>query len=217
MENDWQTIYANFISEIQSAVPYGSDQLKRISTNSANEILRCLLLMAFRNPDFDFFGIYPSVEKALIIPLFDALSNGNPNSEWNQSPLILKRGYWITEVYKALFGISKSAFDAAITATRKHLKLVLFEIGQNCDGEFITSDNPAFFHISAIEAINRNGIYFPISPKHLLMLARSDQHKMNEIAYRTVGIQDIKTINRIILNESNHSIISRQKHLGYLL
>ena len=117
-----------------------------------------MFLMAFRNPDFDFAGVYPSIEQTIILPLVDSLNGGKPESGWNQVPKVAKRGHWIAEVYKALFGDKKSAFDTMVTKAKKQLKFLLYEA--NCDGEFITSDNPAFFHISHVEAKNHNAIYF---------------------------------------------------------
>ena len=215
IENDWQSILSSFIREVQYATLTGIEKLRRISLDSTNNILIAMFLMAFRNPNFDFAGVYPSVEKAIILPLFESLSNGNPASEWNQVPKVLRRGYWITEVYKALFGNKKSAFDAMITNAKKHLKFMLFEA--NCEGEFITSDNPAFFHISHVEAINNNAIYFPLSPRYLLLLVRTGDSNLNEVAYRSVNLNDLRKLNRIILNESHHTIISSRKHIAYLI
>lgn len=215
IENDWQSILSCFLHEVQYAAPMGPEKTRTISPDSTNNMLISVFLMAFRNPDFDFAGVYPSVEKAIILPLFESLSNGNPASEWNQVPKILRRGYWITEVYKALFGNKKSAFDAMITNAKKHLKFMLFEA--NCDGEFITSDNPAFFHISNVESKNNNAIYLPLSPKHLLSLVRTDKSNLDEVAYRSVDLNDLRKINRIILNESRHTVISSRKHIAYLI
>ena len=173
--------------------------------------------MAFRNPSFDFGGIYPSIEKRILIPLFEALSGGDSHSEWNHAPHIVKRGYWITEIYKALFGDKNGAFEAMTLNAKRQLQFILFEVSDINDGEFITSDTPAFFHVNHVEAKNNNAIYFPLTPNYLLVLVHKNNSNINEVAYKQVLLHGVRKYNAIILNESCNTVISRKKHIANLL
>ena len=217
IENDWQSIYANFITAANRARPSGAEKLRHISPDITNRMLLSLFLMAFRNPSFDFAGIYPMFEDAIITPTFEALSDGDPQNPWAKYPQIIKRGFWITEIYKALFGVKKSAFSAMINNARKHLKIILFEAKADCGGVFITSDNPAFFHISRVELTNMNGVFFPLSPKHLIFLAYAEKGTIYDIDYRLINLYDLQKLNRIILSESVNSVISNRKYISNLL
>lgn len=74
-------------------------------------------------------------------------------------------------------------------------------------GKFITSDNPSFQHISYVEANNMKGYYFPISPKHMLLIARGSD-EINNVDYRMADRELVKKFNRIIALHSNKLIVS---------
>lgn len=95
---------------------------------------------------------------------------------------------------------------------KKECQIVLYRILSDNEGYFITSDNPAFEFKSNITLENRNGFYFPLTPKYLLMICRNDEGCFGKIAYRTVKNKEIKEINNIILNSATENIVSTEKH-----
>ena len=52
-----------------------------------------------------------------------------------------------------------------------------------------------------------NGYYFPISPKHMLLIARGSD-EINNVDYRMADRELVKKFNRIIALHSNKLIVS---------
>lgn len=83
-------------------------------------------------------------------------------------------------------------------------------------GSFITSDNPAFMFLSNVTKNNRNGLYLPLTPHHLLLIGKGTDDIENVDMYGLTN-KGVRLYNNIILNKAKNEIISMCKHLGYIL
>ena len=93
---------------------------------------------------------------------------------------------------------------------------MLYKCWEN-QGTFITSDKPAFEHISLVEATNFNSIICPLTPKYLMMVMKGESNSLRNVNFRRANNQLIRKLNNIILNNSQNAIVSDCKHLGYIL
>ena len=117
---------------------------------------------------------------------------------------------WFTELYRMFFKNSGGFYHTALAKTVENCQMILFEAYPTA-GSFITSDNPAFRHISVVESQNLNGSYFPIDPKHLIFIARGEDN-INRIDYRMANEELVKKFNRIIVSHKTNTIIANTKY-----
>lgn len=217
VENSWTKTMKGFIGDVQKSLPDKANyNLRKISVESAMHMVEMTFYMAFRNPEFDCLGVYSAISNTL----FNVLANGTEDVEkkcqWQSLSNQMHHGMWLTEISKALFH-QKGAFQKLCIETCKRCKIILFEVETAEQGQFITSDNPSFWYNNCLERENHNGIYFPLSPQHLLLFAQGNDGDISTIDYRTVRNRDIRTLNRIIANSSIKTIVSNCKHLGFIL
>ena len=128
------------------------------------------------------------------------------------------RGLWLTEIYRGLFNHKNGFTSEFLSQGLTNLGIIIFRIATETDGSFITSDNPVVFQKMCVTT-NRcpNGIYFPLTPQFLLFLGKRTEGTINDVIFRTVGNNDVREINRVILNGAQKAIVSTNKHLGYIL
>ena len=110
--------------------------------------------------------------------------------------------------------------DADLTKSRVHY-LGYSLILSNCqmilfrrNGEarsFVTSDNPAFSHVSFVERENSNGLYFPLTPDYLLMIVKGSGG-IEIIDYRYADNDTVRKINQKIASHKNEKLISNQRY-----
>jgi hypothetical protein len=102
-----------------------------------------------------------------------------------------------------------------VKMTFQGCQMILFEAYDGA-GSFITSDNPAFEHISAVERNNNNGFIFPITTKYLIFIAKGTE-EINVVDHRFANTDTIRYFNRIIAQHKTDTLISIQKDISNLL
>lgn len=209
VENRWEKVLKEFLAPFPTVDGRGQFNYSFSNTQSVINMLEMLTLMMCRNPKFDLLSFFPWIKDQILIPVYSQVGNV---AEAN----VMMRGIWLAEIYKGLFGgsgFSKSFIDSAASG----LGIVLFRVANDSEGSFITSDNPVVYYKLLVESSNSNGIYFPLTPQFTLFLGRRSDEQINSVVFRTVCNQDIRRINRIILNTAETSIVSTEQHLGYIL
>lgn len=215
VETHFESLIGNFLNEVENAQCNIYSKCRVIQEETAKAAFEILILMACRNPLFDCFGLYPSIVNMYFDPIIDL--NADDSEFLKHAAQTMKRGVWLTEIYKILYNEKNNIADVVWKQFKKMCRFLLFHVEDGADYGFITSDNPAVYYINNIEIENHNGIYFPLSPDYLLMAARSSDGAINEIDYRTASIQDVRLLNRIIRSAADEQIISRQKNICYIL
>lgn len=114
--------------------------------------------------------------------------------------------YWLIDLYKMMTGGTGyyNTFLKSFYAKVSHI--ILFTTKGN--DSFITSDNPFFIEKNNSE----KGIYFPITPKHLIFLPviKNDFSSDYEGIYlktETINSKEIEKLNAIIKRNANKSIV----------
>lgn len=131
---------------------------------------------------------------------FKDLSNGT-----------IKPLLFLKRIYDLLINKDSSQF-MNLTFTISKLNYELYYINGN--KEFYTSDIPCFEVINNFEATNKNnGIYFPLTPKLLLVLKR-DEELSNTINVYEASDKEINYFNWLIFNNCNDYIIVGKEEIS---
>ena len=200
-ESRWDSIKDTFIGEVKKARPLQGQHSERIiSEQAAKDMMEFFFMMYCRSPQFDPMGTYSWMEN-LLKQTFNGM-----NAEVDE----MMDAVWFTELYRMFFKNSGGFYHTALAKTVENCQMILFEAYPTA-GSFITSDNPAFRHISVVEAQNLNGFYFPIDPKHLIFIARGEDN-INRIDYRMANEELVKKFNRIIASHKTNTIIANTKY-----
>lgn len=215
IENKWQQSLDEFIYQMENTIPLnGVDEIRQIDINAVLEIVKMVLFLICRNPLFNYLGILPIIKQIVLDNLPESSVNegeGKENFIQNQMDAI-----WLTEIYRGLFNVPKGYFHTLKETAQSSFQLMLYKCEQD-QGTFITSDTPAFEHISLIESINLNSIICPLTPEYLIMIMRGEDNSLSNVNFRGANNALIRKLNRIILNHSQGVIVSNYKHLGYIL
>lgn len=199
-EKDWENILRTFISEVKTAPPNpGLGLNRKISERTAEDMMKFFFMMLCRSPEFDAMGAYTCLSDIL-------------NRTFNDTKEVetMINDAWLSELYRMFYKENVGFYHMAFTKAIEKCQVSLFEVDSNA-GSFITSDNPAFMHISHVEIKNMNGYYFPISPKHMLLIAKGSG-PINVISYRTAKNDLVRKFNEIIASHSIEKIISVEKY-----
>ena len=198
-EDNWEKILRTFIDEVKKAVPNPEIDLNRkISEKVAEDMMEFFFMMFCRSPQFDPMGTYSWMKDILEQTFPDIKETGE-----------MMDAVWFVELYRMFYKENGGFYHTALAKTVENCQFILFEAYSDAVS-FITSDNPAFQHISNVEATNMNGYYFPISPKHMLLIAKgSDPVKV--ISYRMADSDLVRKFNQIIASHSSRIIISTEK------
>lgn len=217
VEDNWETTYDDFIKSAMWAPPdKENNNLRVVQSEIAERMVQMTMYMMFRNPFFDCLGAYSLVNEIVFNPFIENAKDDIHKDKWEKHFKRSKRDIWLVEIAKALFQQKDGAYHNMFNKTRKGCIMALFEIDDSNEGQFITSDNPAFWYLSKLDPKN-NGIYFPLSPKHLLELTGSHSGDKAFLDYRIVTNKDIRNLNIIIANSATNTIVSNRRYLGYLL
>ena len=155
-------------------------------------------MMLCRSPQFDAMGVYTWMNDILT----QTFSGDKEIKE-------LMDAVWFTELYRMFYKNHGGFYHTALAEAVENCQIVLFEAYPDA-GSFITSDNPAFQHISHVEKNNMNGYYFPISPNHMLFIAKGSG-PVNIVGYRMANSDLVKKLNQIIALHSIEKIVSTEK------
>ena len=198
-ENDWESILQAFIDEVKQALPTPELGLDRkITERTAKNMMEFFFMMLCRSPQFDAMGVYTWMSDILT----QTFSGDKEIKE-------MMDAVWFTELYRMFYKNNGGFYHTALAKAVENCQITLFESYPDA-GSFITSDNPAFQHVSRVETTNMNGYYFPISPMHMLFIAKGSA-PVNVVSYRMADSALIKKFNQIIASHSIEKIVSVQK------
>lgn len=199
-ERCWAKTRDTFISEVENAVTNGKPPY-RISKGIVEELTRFFLSMLCRNPGFDSFGVYTRVKERILEPI------GMDEQCINE----IMHPQWLGELYRMVYGGSSGFFQLNIAGILSNCQMILFRRYDDAS-TFISSDNPAFRHISYVERENSNGFYFPLTPDYLLMIAKGNDG-IEEIDYRYADDDTVRSFNQKIASHKSEKLISMQRYL----
>lgn len=199
-ESRWDSIKNTFIDEVKKAHPLQGQHSERIiSEPAAKDMMEFFFMLYCRSPQFDPMGTYSWME-SLLKQTFKG-----KKAEVDE----MMDAVWFTELYRMLFKKSGGFYHTALANTVENCQMILFEAYPTA-GTFITSDNPAFRHISAVEVQSLTGFYFPIDPKHMISIVKGADN-INRIDFRMANEELVKKFNRIIASHSSETIIASTK------
>jgi hypothetical protein len=216
MEKNWSECTRNFIDAVERTVPINRiGGIRKINEETALLMVQMIVYLICRNPRFDCHGILPQLKQTAIyyLPEAKTFEEQNERDDFIQDQM---DALWIAEIYKGLYKVKRGYSYVLKQTAQRSFQMILFKCKEN-QGAFFTTDQPAFEHISSVEATNLNSIICPLSPQYLVMLMKGDENSIGCVDYRLVDNQLIKKLNSIILNHSENVIISNYKHLGYIL
>ena len=235
-EKNWERIYSNFVDAVHNGVPFGLGRSERIiPDNIAKDMLSAFFIMLCRNPSFDAMGIYKKIKDYILYPVFESLTKAaddkdntklcveNEASKDDDQNIVnskecideLMMGIWYSELYKIFFRSTGGFYHNVVKTALTGCQMVLIEAYDGA-GEFITSDNPAFEHISVVDRINNRSMIFPISPKYLIVIAKGESG-INIVDHRFANSDTIRYFNRIIVRYKIDNFISNQKDISKLI
>lgn len=198
-EKNWESIFQTFIDEVKHALPTpGLGLDRKITEKAVKDMMEFFFMMFCRSPQFDGMGVYEWINSILKLD-FTGVKEVKE----------IMDAVWFTELYKMFYKGNGGFYHTALAKTVENCQIILFEAYPDA-GSFITSDNPAFQHISRVETNNMNGYYFPISPNHMLFIAKGSDH-VNVVSYRMANSDLVKKFNQIIASHSSEKIVSIEK------
>jgi hypothetical protein len=216
VETKWQSCLNDFISQMETAIPLNEKNgMRQIAENSVIEIVKMIIFLMCRNPDFDCLGVFPAIKHVFLEDLFETSNNAEEKSleEFTSQQM---RAIWLNEIYNGLFNADKGFFYTSKQQMKKSCQIILFKCWEE-RGSFIASDNPAFYNKSFVASDNFNSIICPLTPEYLVMILRGKDKSLNNVDFRCADNTLIKKLNTIILNNAKEIIISNYKTLGNII
>lgn len=221
-EKQWEEKLNNFIFAVHNGTPVGIGESERIiPMEVAKSMVSFFFMMLCRSPQFNAMGIYSLIKEKILYPIFEemhesknvvAVEETKCVKKWTQEYADeLMTGIWYSELYKMMFKNKGGFYHGILEKTLQHCQMILFEAYENA-GTFITSDNPAFEHISTVLKDNTNGFIFPLTPNYLLFVAKGADD-INVVDHRYANSDTIKHFNRIIRQYKKNILISKEKNI----
>ncbi len=217
IEKKWNDLLDDFVSQIEKgyALQIANEDVK-VNSETIEKIVATLLLFMCRNPHFDCNGIFPRIETVLLDMLINSAENTNEENEIREFVNGHIRGAWLSQIYKALFNNDISFFSQYFQRIKENCQITIMRCPVE-NGSFITSDNPAFSFVCYATKANYNAIYFPLTPRYLLLIGKGEKNSLDKIDVKTVTNKGVRQFNKIILSKAYDSIVSTQKYLGAIL
>lgn len=88
---------------MESTVPLnGVDEIRQITENTVIEVVKMVIFLICRNPDFDYLNILPWIKKVILDSLPE---DGNTEDKKYREEFIQNQmdAVWLRELYKGLF------------------------------------------------------------------------------------------------------------------
>lgn len=226
-ENKWERLLQRFLDEVKHGKPiaYGSSE-RVISKETAQDMLSFFLTMLCRNPEFSAMDIYRKLKDSMFYPIFEKIAEDSVRQENKDSTEQeikaeqeiarqyvdeIFKGVWFSELYRLMFKNTGGFYHEVSKKTLQGCQMILFETTEEAP-HFITSDNPAFEHISRIQSENQNGFIFPLTPRFLLMFAKGE-NDISIVDFRSASTEDVKCFNSLIATHRNERIVADTKHV----
>ena len=226
-EKKWESVRNGFIEAVQNTAPVAIGKSERVIPMSlANDMLGCFFVMLCRSPYFSAMGIYQEIKNNILYPMFEEFCIGailkekNEITEEDRKIAIaegmeyvdnIMTGEWYSELYRMLFGNTGGFYHNIIPIVLSGCQMILFEAYPDAE-HFITSDNPAFEHRLSVTTQNSNGFIFPISPTHLLFIAKGSD-KFNLVDHRYANNDTVRHFNKLIASHKHNLIIADSKSI----
>ena len=204
-ESRWESVLQTFLDEVKNALPTpGLGLDRKITEKTAKDMMEFFFMMLCRSPQFDPMGVYTWIGDIL-------------NQTFHRAKEIeeIMDAVWFNELYRMFYKENGGFYHTALAKTVENCQFILFETYPDA-GSFITSDNPAFQHKFHVETNNMNGFYFPISPNHMLLIAKGTD-PVNVVSYRMANSDLVRKFNQIIALHSNKIIVSIEKERSKIL
>lgn len=203
-ESRWEAILKTFIEEMKYSIPDPLTGDRTISQKAAKDMMEFFFMMLCRSPQFDAMGVYSWMG--------DILKQSFGNLKETDE---MMDALWFTELYRMFYKENGGFYHTGLAKAVENCQIILFEAYPEA-GTFITSDNPAFQHLSHVETTNMNGYYFPISSKYMLLIGKGSA-PVNVVGYRMAKADLVKEFNRLIASHSNRLIVSTEKNRSRIL
>lgn len=214
MEKRWENVLNKFMSQCPKIPGTGQLELLYKDQTAISDMLTMIALMMCRNPKFELFGLFDIIFKKILTSGFEKWED---DKEKSKTICDIRRSLWLSLIYGSLFE-DKQSFSSVFTSIGMELfGLMIFKVRSLDEGSFITSDNPVIQYTQIPAQASAMGIYFPVSPEFLIFIGKNTDGEIKEAVFRTVNNDDIRKINRIILNGATKDIVSSSQHLGYIL
>lgn len=214
MEKRWESILNNFLSHCPKVDGTGQLELFYNDLTVVSDMLTMVALMMCRNPKFELFGLFDIIFGKILPNVFETWGDDEAKHKAIRE---LKHSAWLSQIYRGLFEDEQSFARVFTSIGMEKFGLMVFRVRSLDEGSFITSDNPVIQYTQIPAQANTMGIYFPVSPEFLIFIGKNTDGEIKEAVFRTVNNDDIRKINRIILNGATKDIVSSSKHLGYIL
>lgn len=212
MEQKWESILADMLSAFPASG--GSGQLEvKLSMQNIESMLTMISLMMCRNPAFSLYGLFDWVDALLS----ETFNQWDDVAEKEKCIGAMRRGFWLSQIYKGLFQDPKGFVEVFTKSAINGLGIIVFRVRDDNEGNFITSDNPVVHYNCILHTQNKRGIYFPLTPRVLLFMGKNTNGCIEDVIFRTVTNQDVRSLNRIILNGASEHIVSNYRRLGNIL
>lgn len=196
VEDKW----SSFVEWLKSNIPSFDFIEFGVSEKHKKELLEFMFIQKNRTDI-----AYNELSEKLNI-IYDLLGINNDMSE----ELFLKylRCKFLKDLSDYFEGNNMSVINSYLNL-EESFQLVFFPI-VDLDLEYITSDNPCFKYIdSNFQNGIYNGIYFPITPKLVLMICKSSFDEITDFVFRKATEFRVETINRIIKENSYKYIVRK--------
>lgn len=217
IEKKWNDLLDNFISQLEKRCAqqdFNGNAI--IDQNVVEEIVVALLLFMCRNPHFDCNGIFPFFKNFLFSSFSSYSKNKSDKKAIDEVINANMRGLWLSQIYKALCEDDTSFLCQFLKIIKENYYItILYSPFEN--GSFITTDNPAFSFMSSVMGKNYNAIYFPLTPRYLLLVCSGLNCSLNTLHIKTVTNKGLKEFNRIIISNAYDVVVSDKKYLGYII
>lgn len=204
-ETRWESVRDMFIKEVQNGqlLVIGQSE-RRIARKAATDMLKFFFMMLCRSPYFDAMGIYTWMTNIL-------------DSAFGCDDMVdeMMEAVWYSELYRMFYKSSSGFYHTVMSKVCQGCQFILFEADEDAEF-FVTSDNPAFLNNCALLRDNENGYIFPLSPKHMLFLAKGS-NDISIVDYRFANKKTVQHFNQIIKNNMCNMLIGVKKDLSELV
>lgn len=211
-ESIWDKRLDDLIPEFENNV--NSEIL--LSSKRLDSLLDMFLVTMLRNPNFDYFENLERILNAFCDIFCDIFESGalDKNDFLNKQNSGFRKG----SLYESLN--KDGVYKALYSEIKKYLNILIL-VANEGEGDFITSDNPAFLNRTCIpESSISDYLIFPLSPKCVMLMYKNKSNPKKKI--EKIGIvgknnPDIKKVNRWIMKNSKNFYISLNDDLGYII
>lgn len=110
LEKKWQKFLNDFIYQTENTIPLnGVDEIRQIDEDTVIEIVKMIIFLICRNPEFNCLGIFPNIKQTLLDILLEStdfkVQMDREDYVKNQMDAL-----WFYVIYKALYNVKVAIF-----------------------------------------------------------------------------------------------------------